>query len=1153
MVFFILRIKAFLNSFLLDSPMVFPKVSSMFRPTRTSSYFLLIFIPLALVLTGGWFGLRQAVLQQKKEILLLREKGVLLSVKNTTLHMFDDKALDVKLLTNNQLIKKPWTPKNIESLAVDFQAFLKSKDHYFQVRLLDTSGQERIRVDRVHDQPVVTHKKSLQNKADRYYFKESIGLNENELYTSPLDLNVENGVVTRPFLPTIRLGMPVISEAGKTTGVVLLNLKGSEVFSYMTEITTSASGLFLLTNTKGDWLKAIHPQDEWGFMMGHNRSFAQEFSEEWNFIKKRESGVVSTDYGIFVFETMNPVPKKFQKNKEFWKAILFTPKEKINALQNEDFDLWISVLLGLLLASFAGVFIHSRSWFQRKTAEESQKRFQASLVQVQGLPGVGSWEWDLEKGTYLWSENVYLILGYEPGSFPASHERFLKACHRDDRKNLEDKIQEAVEQHTVFQTDFRVVLPNFDNRHVHGVGQAFYDDQENPIRLVGAFLDITEYKQLEEEFRQARNLAESANQAKSEFLANMSHEIRTPMNGVMGMLELLQHTTLSPEQENYTRLALNSAEMQLGVINDILDFSKVEAGRLDLELVPTEMGETVEGVVEILAEKADSKNLTLSCFIAPEARGLFLADPARVRQVVMNLVSNAIKFTSEGEINVRLEAEGENLLRFSVKDTGIGITPKIQAKLFLSFSQADSSITRQFGGTGLGLAISRKLVSLMGGGIGVNSALGQGSTFWFSLPVEAVGEKPQYKIQDLKNMRVLCVDDNATNLNILEQYLLSFGMAPTCIDTPKKALKLLKNPPKGGAFSLALLDYHMPEMDGVTLAAEMEKLDSAPQHIVMLSSSQASSPQELKGVKIDSWLNKPIRQSRLLDVILRVLLGEGLREEKTPTPTPTTALLSGHVLLAEDAPVNQKVAMGILKKLGLTADLAENGREVLQMVAKNNYKAILMDVQMPEMDGLEATGLIRVRETEESLPHLPIIAMTAHALEGDRERCLEAGMDDYLTKPIRINLLQETLRHWLQGHPSAKEETTKKPSGNRKISDWPTLDEQVLGNLKVVMKSQPEELEILVRNFISQTPEIFKALRIQLQEKDPDNPFSSIADLKSASATLGALALVDNAREMEKLAKGRALHELENILSYAEENFADVKKALEKAFPEILP
>ena len=548
--------------------------------------------------------------------------------------------------------------------------------------------------------------------------------------------------------------------------------------------------------------------------------------------------------------------------------------------------------------------------------------------------------------------------------------------------------------------------------------------------------DITEQKQLERKLKEARDKAIEASRTKSEFLANMSHEIRTPMNGVIGMLDLLSSTELTAEQKDFVDTAKVSAESLLTIINDILDFSKIEAGRLEIEETELDVHTVVETVGETLAKQAHEKNLEFICYTDKSVPANLKGDPVRLRQILINFANNAIKFTERGEVEVHCtlhrKAGNKVWLKFFVRDTGIGIPKDKQQKIFQAFEQADGSTTRKYGGTGLGLAISRQLIELMSGQLELESEPGKGSTFTFYIPFE-LGEKekilPLELKQNLKRKRVLVIDDNATNRKILEQMLANFHMLSQSASSGREGLRKIKEAvDRKEPFHLVLLDVRMPEMDGkqVLLKLKEEGYLSFLKVVILSSSGSPAENRWYQRNGAAQFLYKPIKQARLLETIQQIF-SEELRpvenkmenREKSVVETEETStpLRKFKILLAEDNRINQKVAVRMLQNMGYAVDVANNGREALNMAFADHYDLVLMDVQMPEMDGIESTLAIRANENNNQ--HLTIIAMTAHAMKGDRERCLAAGMDDYLSKPIQKKELEAMLEKYLHSEQVA--------------------------------------------------------------------------------------------------------------------------------------
>ncbi len=1090
-------------------------ISNQFRRS-----FLALFIPLALLLVlAAVYLFKQGVDDQKA----LLQADALLNVVSggrAIERSLDDAVEDALYLASIpewSAARKTELP-SIKTLHRNFSTFCLTHPNYLRLRWIDGRGREMFRVNNLDGHLRITEAGKLKNKSDRFYFTESVKLDQGKVYVSPMQLEIENNQVIIPYRPIIRIATPVFDEQMRRQGVLVITVAANDLLARIGASNNVSRSQNMLLNSDGYWLKSSDASEAWGFMFGKSNTLGKKFPRVWKKISATGSGQFEDESGIWSFGTVYPLKSQqtgttvfrartsVDPDKYFWKVVSFVPKKQIWELSSR--VMWSTAFYssGMLLLLFVGCWYYTKMRFSKLKAQQdlsaaaveygkqlavrdSEARIYAILHTI--ADGIISFS---QNGTIEeFSANAERIFGYSAAEVVGQHISMLMPKFGNWQPDAQKNGKEVAgsERETA-------------GRHKNGntfplelaVSEMMLGGQRHYTCMVR---DITRRKRNQQELIAAKQEAELANQAKSYFLANMSHEIRTPMNAIIGFTHLCLQTTLTRGQRDYLEKVFLAANSLLGIINDILDFSKIESGKMDMENAPFHLASMLKGVAAVTSIRAEEKQLE---FLIDEECGIpevLVGDSLRLGQVLSNLANNAVKFTESGEVVIRIRAKehepGERriTLRFEVSDTGIGMTAEEIGKLFQSFSQADVSTTRKYGGTGLGLAISKRLVELMGGQIWVESMPGKGSIFTFILPFEFLSDEAA-DVPDFSGLRMLVVDDNDTARKLMLSMLNAFGIDAAGVANGEEAIAALE---KDAPYSCVLLDWSMPGMNGLELAGMIKQAQGERPKIIYLSGHKhmeavnASRHARL----LDVVINKPVLYSELFDAISACASGQGmLMPAMQPADMP--ADLGGlRVLLVEDNQYNQQLAKALLTDAGVAVSIAEDGLDALSALESEKFDAVLMDMQMPKMDGLEATRKIRENP---AWAELPIIAMTANAMTGDKESCLAAGMNDYLSKPLHYKAMYDTLARWTHRGGAALEE--------------PLLDVE---NAMARMGDQ-KLYRLMLGEFVSSQGESVCAIQDALDMHDKACAERLAHSLKGVAASVGAARLSESAMRMEQ-------------------------------------
>lgn len=1006
-----------------------------------------LWLPLFITLSIGTYYLYLSSIEHQTTLLQKEQQNLVLEAKQIIRARLHSPQRDVLHLANEfNLQRFIQTNQNqqFQELIGSLESFMASRhDIYTQMRYLDENGLEIIRMENINGVVKNIDQSLLQNKSNRYYFQETRDLEQGEVYISRLDLNVEHGQVEVPNQPVMRFISRVYSENGQAHGIIILNFLGNALLERLKTLIPIDKGMeFWLLDSEGYWLSNPVREYEWGFMFEDkiDLKLSKQDPILWHEISSQtESSILETKWngGLFtasLLSTINNQPNTNQYlenyNRLGWHIVALMTQETLSThlrpavhRYRQAYAILLTVFSALSL--WFGLLNHRRHQAE-KIASQSHHRIEIAAR----AGGVGIWEYNLADGSLIWDDKMYSLYGIGPDSFDGAFQAWERGVHPEDLAYASEILQKSIEGGHEFSAEFRVVTPSGEVRWIKANAEVIKDDYGKAILMIGTNIDITEKEQYTRELEKARNAAELMAKSKSEFLANMSHEIRTPMNAIIGLSGLgLRLDDLTPKLKDYLSKIQTSSKALLSILNDILDLSKIESGFLELESEEFDLEESMLNIIDLFSLPAHEKGLELILNTSPDIPARILGDSLRLGQVINNLVGNALKFTQDGEvfINVTLlnnEPNAEQAtICFEVKDTGIGMTQETKNQLFEAFQQGDGSITRRFGGTGLGLTISKQLVGKMGGEIIVDSEYGKGSTFSFNLDFPIVSRTRLDRSPDqLRTMRVLVVDDIETSRQVLSDLLVAWKFDVVAVSSGIEALDVLAKDAHRSekAFELIILDWKMPEMDGVMVAQRINDLvsqkvlKSSPIIMMVTAFNRDDLLNEIRGIQLHAILTKPVSTSRMFDVIMNIQGNERI-EQSTKVSNNLYDLASpvrgAQVLVVEDNIINQIVARDLLVSIGLNVTIADNGEKALNSLQEKTFDIILMDLQMPVMDGFEASRCIRAQSKYESLP---IIAMTAAVLTDDRDQCLAAGMNSHVCKPIDPLELIENLIKWIK-------------------------------------------------------------------------------------------------------------------------------------------
>ena len=1058
-----------------------------------------------------------------------------------------------------------------------FQFVAKERSVYDQIRLIDEKGLEvvRINVDQGAHTTIVANE-ALQDQSSLDSFKQTFSLSQGEIFISRFDLNIAQEKRNKPRKTIIQFATPVFDGNDQKRGVVILNFLGSTLLDRVRNVSSYSENTIYLINQDGHVLFREPQKDVRGLLPGRPITFSSQFPAMWSYLKERGSGVFKTPKGQFLFQTLTDVmpdeaKASFARNKQEWTFVIHSEGQAFYSHGLKEDSVAAVILVGGLFLSFFVAWVASVLIVQRKLTRQSEVealrelKYQKQAMDAHAIVSSADIQGNI---TYV-NDKFVTISGYAREELLGRNHRMVKSDEHSPEFYRD--MWKTIANGRPWHAEIKNLTKDGRSYWMQATIVPFLDARGKPFKYVAIRTDITAIKVLEQALITARDVANEAVRAKSDFLANMSHEIRTPMNAIIGLSHLCLQTHLTAHQRDYIRKVHNAATSLLHIINDILDFSKIAAGRLDMESIDFTLDAVIDSVVSMISLKAQEKRLELLVETAGNVPTHLVGDPLRLGQILINLANNAIKFTEAGEIAVATAVleQGEDFvqLQFTMRDTGIGMTPEQRAGLFKAFSQADASITRKYGGTGLGLIISQRLIAMMAGSIRVESDFGVGSQFVFDARFgvsNQVAERSLLPTTGLRGRKVLVVDDNESARNVLSDYLTSFTFRVTqAMDGKEAMVAVLEADRAGKPFDLVIMDYLMPVMDGITAATNIRNaLGVSKQPVVIMATAYGDEgvvQRATSEARVNGFLIKPVSQSALFEAIMDAFGQKMVGRKSSPMVFDGSRdfkeVLSGaKILLVEDNEINQQVAREILQQANITVFLAKNGQEAVALVAREQLDGVLMDVQMPVMDGLTATREVRKHP---KFATLPILAMTANAMSGDREVCLEAGMQDHIAKPVDPGNMFATLARWIKpAFPQplpvtvgeALGEGVEEAASSLSLPEIPGID--VITGLRRMGDNLKGYLGLLAK-FRANQGGAGDAIREALAKDDRATAERLAHTLKGVAATIGADGLTEKAGVLEGAIGGWLSPEcVEGLLNDSSGELARICAALDHALPE---